>query len=61
MHVLFFACDLNDSEIMICAKDVEEFCQVELFPYTVLSLSDSRDCLRQYRDSISQECLDYLH
>jgi len=54
------ACDLKDTEIGACVKDVELYCKVELFPYTVQSIFDSRDCLRKNRDFVSKECLDYL-
>lgn len=55
-----FACELDDSEFMNCAADVDQFCKVELFPYTIQSIYDSRDCLRMHRDFISKQCLDYL-
>ncbi len=54
------ACDLQDTEIGVCVKDVETYCKNELFPYTVQSILDSRDCLRKNRDFVSKACLDYL-
>ncbi len=55
-----FACNVKDTDIGVCAKDVKQFCEIELFPYTVQSVYESRACLRKNRDRISNECLVYL-
>mmetsp|Transcript_16033 Transcript_16033/g.17369 ORF Transcript_16033/g.17369 Transcript_16033/m.17369 type:complete len:230 (+) Transcript_16033:54-743(+) len=55
-----FACNVKDTDIGVCAKDVKQFCEIDLFPYTVQSVYESRACLRKNRDRISNECLVYL-